>query len=172
MAFFQASLLTSFLVGIGKLFAGRLRPNFNNLVTEINTERMSYPSGHTAYSFAVMVVFSLFFANQFQIFITNKRNPFVSIFVIFVIPFMMASTVAISRTRDYYHDFSDINAGCIIGLLSGSLSYYSTFPITGKYPTVPRALLYEIEKRESGMFEDCRTNLVSAERADKETINQ
>lgn len=54
-----------------------------------------------------------------------------------------AFAIAITRTRDYHHNFSDINAGMAIGFLSALVGYHLNFyPLTSKRCYLPINRLY------------------------------
>lgn len=44
-----------------------------------------------------------------------------------IAPFIIAGVIAISRTRDYHHNFDDIVAGSLIGIIFTILAYVSKF---------------------------------------------
>ena len=51
--------------------------------------------------------------------------------LITVLPIFLAFLVAISRTRDYRHNFSDVLAGMIIGVFSAVFGYFLHYPGLG-----------------------------------------
>ena len=44
-----------------------------------------------------------------------------------VLPLLMAGIIVVTRTRDYYHNFSDVIAGSLIGMLSSVIVYFAKF---------------------------------------------
>lgn len=162
IVYIESSLLSAALTVFGKYFAGRLRPNFLARIESpelIPGGKLSYPSGHTSFSFACSTSLSLFLSVQCSIYDAKSKNVLFKTIVFVIFPFMIASLVAISRTRDYYHDFSDINAGAIIGILSGILGYNSVFPsITHDKKKIPRYLINIYRKP---LFADAETTLCS-----------
>ncbi|ELP87979.1 phosphatidic acid phosphatase type 2 domain containing protein 1B, putative [Entamoeba invadens IP1] len=122
-----AAILTAFMfVQGGKIYAGRPRPNMYELVAR-GDERdawKSFPSGHSAASFNGFGYFSLYVAGELRVF---SDKPEMWRLIPVIVPFILAGIIVISRTRDYYHNFSDIIAGSIIGLFSAIIGYFAKF---------------------------------------------
>ena len=74
--------------------------------------RMSFPSGHSSISFGSMVPMCFFLA--IEVFEPIKYRCVFRL-IASCIPIILAFTIAISRTRDQRHHFSDILAGSVIG---------------------------------------------------------
>lgn len=134
----QALVVHFIFVDTMKVYAGRLRPDFLNRLriagysdpgtglmqymcsesmsnSQLRDGHLSFPSGHSSTSFGSMVPLCLFLAY-------HLRPWFYGCFIRFVIcitPLYLAFFVAISRTRDNRHNFSDILAGGLIGALAG-----------------------------------------------------
>jgi diacylglycerol diphosphate phosphatase/phosphatidate phosphatase len=117
------------------LYAGRLRPHFlAALATEdpavVRVGRLAYPSGHAAYSMTGLAVISLHLWGRLGTFSSRPqstaRNSF-GVFLLTVAPLHVAVFVAVSRVVDFKHDFSDINAGMALGLLSAAVCYHLNF---------------------------------------------
>eukprot|EP01062_Namystynia_karyoxenos_P073428 TRINITY_DN70226_c0_g1_i1.p1 TRINITY_DN70226_c0_g1~~TRINITY_DN70226_c0_g1_i1.p1 ORF type:complete len:327 (+),score=83.94 TRINITY_DN70226_c0_g1_i1:74-982(+) len=123
-----------------KTLAGRLRPDFmarlrlggalggasegpvswqascNNHHSIVLEGRRSFPSGHSSLSFAAWGTVALLAGSGFQRAGGAPRaacQPLAAL--AWVLP---ACFIAVSRTRDYRHDFVDITAGALIGLCS------------------------------------------------------
>ncbi|CAD7698799.1 unnamed protein product [Ostreobium quekettii] len=94
---------------------------------DIAAGRLAYPSGHTAYSFATMTVVAWYLVGKLDLFHATHRGQFV-VGVVPLIPVGIASYIGLSRTLDYVHDFSDINAGGLIGLACGTYAYFLNYP--------------------------------------------
>jgi len=135
----ESIALELFLCNILKPFAGRYRPRYLALAAEASTSqeewegRVSYPSGHSGTAFSTMFYCTLYLLGKTRAFSSSGRYGggaagrfgFV---VISILPTLGAFMIAITRTRDYMHNFSDINAGAIIGILCSSLGYFTVYP--------------------------------------------
>lgn len=119
-----------FIVTCYKSFAGRYRPNYFALVAAGEDEldgRRSFPSGHSATSFAGLFYLSLWLAGKLRLFHPNKSGETWKILVCFA-PAFAAFFIAITRTRDYYHNFSDIIAGSDLGIIAAIIGYFCVYP--------------------------------------------
>lgn len=141
---------------IGKVFAGRQRPNYIAFLTENSLsvgdkdewdERKSFPSGHSAVIFNGMTWLSLYLAAKLRA-LTPNGGEYWKIFIV-GIPQITAWLIAISRTRDYHHDFDDVLAGSLIGLLWTFPAYLCYFPL----PTDPACHLPKTRARHPVVFD-------------------
>eukprot|EP00128_Syssomonas_multiformis_P001089 Colp12_sorted_trinity150504_noHs@21668 len=110
-----------------KVAAGRYRPDWLSRFakqTMLRDGHLSFPSGHSSISFCVAVFIALYLSGKLGIFRGKTRGSFWRVFIAILIPFGFAWFVAVSRTRDYRHNFSDVLAGACIGLVSGALGYF------------------------------------------------
>ena len=146
--------LTSVLNDPLKMYAGRLRPDFlarleaagynrtfPNPATfdycSLNTDhtlrdgRQSFPSGHSSYSFAAMVLTSILLFNRLRVF--SRTDWKLGTMVVSLSPLVLCFIVAISRTRDNRHHFTDIAAGAALGTFSAFLSFFMHFTYSDKY---------------------------------------
>eukprot|EP01134_Creolimax_fragrantissima_P000810 CFRG0810T1 len=136
----EGIILTEAATVAAKLTAGRYRPDWigrvkkQNFVEDVvdycsvealNAGRKSFPSGHSSMSFAAATVLSLYIAGKLKVF--SERQGHVWKLLVVMLPFIPASYVAISRTRDYYHDFDDICAGAAIGIIISSCCYFLNY---------------------------------------------
>ncbi|GET87752.1 hypothetical protein, unknown function [Leishmania tarentolae] len=129
-------------VTLSKLYAGRLRPDFlSRLVREGITEdswadmtsdarcraaregRLSFPSGHSSTAFSGYVPPCMYLMGLFR----TLKGGRLWLVGVSLLPLILPFTVAISRTRDYRHDFDDILAGSICGAVPGVLSVVINF---------------------------------------------
>lgn len=113
-----ALILSGIIVQILKRIFTRSRPYWilKNLNTYgIDLRDYSFPSGHSAASFAVAVIIALNF-------------PKISIVVI-----MLALLIAISRIYLAVHYPTDVAAGIIIGIVSSLLVNYKLYPLINLY---------------------------------------
>jgi membrane-associated phospholipid phosphatase len=139
LALLESSVLASFATGIGKQFGGRHRPNYLALVpygksAEIEG-RKSFPSGHASSIFTGMCFLAMWLAGRIGVFRADRSGEFWKMLVA-MSPLGVAFLVALSRTRDGFHNFSDIAAGAFIGILSAVANYLSTFSIATGTPKV------------------------------------
>jgi len=112
------------------VLVGRHRPNWYQLVeadpAHVNHGKLSYPSGHSAYSFACMTVLCLFLFGKLKVF--HRSDLQLLHMLLAMLPVCLATFIAISRLMDYHHNFSDVNAGIFIGLSSAILAYHLNYP--------------------------------------------
>lgn len=141
-----AILITAVLTDSIKDAVGRPRPDFywrcfpqgnptyNNVTGEvqcygehsvIKEGHKSFPSGHTSWSFAGLGFLSLYLAGKLQLF--NRRGH-VGKLAIVIAPLLVAMLVGLSRVDDYWHHWSDVFGGAIIGLTMAALCYHHLFP--------------------------------------------
>lgn len=141
-----------------KVYAGRLRPDFlarlrREGLSEASVDvdwcaagkggRVSFPSGHSAISFAAFVPFSFYVLHNLGVF----RRSGVSLWCIVVglLPQILPITVAVSRTRDNRHNFDDILAGSLIGIASALIALGANWATNHKSgQLVPRLPIREI----------------------------
>lgn len=119
-----------FCVNCYKTFAGRYRPHYIARVAAGVEEldgRRSFPSGHSAASFAGLFYLTLWLAGKLRLFHPSRAGETWKIVVCFA-PTFAAFFIALTRTRDYYHNFSDIIAGSDIGIISALIGYFCMFP--------------------------------------------
>lgn len=108
---------------------GRYRPDWFARMREgmsAKDGRMAYPSGHAAYSMFAMTLVTCYLIGKFQLFSHSSKGCFAKA-LLAVAPVAFATWVAVTRAANYKHDFSDINAGCFIGLASGIFAYFLNF---------------------------------------------
>jgi membrane-associated phospholipid phosphatase len=118
------------------VYSGRPRPHFLAAMATGDPDRMrvarlAYPSGHAAYSMTGLAVITLHVWGRLGTFSGSRpqsaaRNSF-GVFLLTLLPLAVAVFVAVSRTVDYKHDFSDINVGMGLGLLSAAACYHLNF---------------------------------------------
>lgn len=143
-----------------KVYAGRLRPDF---LTRLRKEgyrrrdrknrsidwckvglksRVSFPSGHSTTAFACFTPISFYVAHCIKLCKRNRRDvlfsPYIKLIIV-LLPLTVPIMVAISRTRDYRHNFDDILAGTCIGVACAfftSFVYFRVNTITGRFVPV------------------------------------
>ncbi|EDR25069.1 phosphatidic acid phosphatase type 2 domain-containing protein 1A, putative [Entamoeba dispar SAW760] len=111
-----------------KLFAGRPRPHFYSRLSEhpeqVKSVYQSFPSGHSSSISNGMTFCTLLLAGQMKIFASSQESWKL---LVVSLPSIVAIFIMITRTRDYYHNFSDIIGGGIIGFFTTLLFYCSKF---------------------------------------------
>jgi diacylglycerol diphosphate phosphatase/phosphatidate phosphatase len=136
-----AALTWTYLItAIGKLYCGRLRPDYEARVDDMDRvvdAMQSFPSGHSSMSFASMTFLFLYLSGKFGTF--HADGGHVVRFALSIWPLFVSSLISMSRTRDYHHNFSDILAGALIGLGFGSAAYAMYyFPVTSPHSAIPK----------------------------------
>jgi len=109
---------------------GRHRPCWYEIIaanpSDARHAKLSYPSGHAAYTFASMTVLSMFLLGKMRVF--HRSDLQLVYLVAALLPAFVATFVAISRLMDYHHNFSDINAGAFIGMVTAVFGYHLNYP--------------------------------------------
>jgi len=127
----MAWAVTNFAVTCIKLATGRPRPNYGSSAPQgtlgSNDSRSSFPSGHAALAFSSMVFVSLYIAGKLKIF-KNHDGSVVAKACLVLLPIAIAILIAVSRVIDYHHDFSDIQAGAMLGAGIGAFAYFLWYP--------------------------------------------
>ena len=124
---FVAAISTWFMICEGgKKYAGRPRPNMVAYAQQgkENDAWKSFPSAHSAAAFCGFTFLSLYIAGELKVF---SKRPQLWRLIPVIIPFFLAGIVVLTRTRDYYHNFSDVVAGSLIGMFSSILCYVAKF---------------------------------------------
>ncbi|MBA0787276.1 hypothetical protein Gotri_027135 [Gossypium trilobum] len=85
----------------------------------------SFPSGHTSWSFAGLCFLSLYLSGKLRAF---NRGGNVSKLCIVIFPVLAAVLVGISRVDDYWHHWTDVFAGALIGTSMAAFCYLQFFP--------------------------------------------
>eukprot|EP01107_Rhizomastix_libera_P002609 TRINITY_DN1454_c0_g1_i2.p1 TRINITY_DN1454_c0_g1~~TRINITY_DN1454_c0_g1_i2.p1 ORF type:complete len:220 (-),score=46.37 TRINITY_DN1454_c0_g1_i2:67-726(-) len=134
----QVVLVTLFATEVGKLMAGRPRPDFLDRLDENNDDIwQSFPSGHSSFAFATMLYTAQLIAGKLKTYSTD--GAFWKYVITFLFP-LASFMVAISRTRDYHHHFSDILGGSVVGIVCSlslyHLQYHSLFAINSNLPKI------------------------------------
>jgi diacylglycerol diphosphate phosphatase/phosphatidate phosphatase len=139
MGIFVTEMLTMMFTNAFKLYAGRLRPDFlarckpditgmctSTNLSDVRDGRLSFPSGHSSTSFGAMVFLSCYLFGKFKIFTHNGGQLWKVL--IAISPIFVSGFIAISRTRDYHHNFDDILAGTVLGVAMGLIGYHINYP--------------------------------------------
>lgn len=152
-----ATGIETFVTALLKIYAGRLRPDylarlaaagytaststipnpledpqyFCDLMSahpELKEGRLSFPSGHSSTSFAVFVMLTFFFFAHLRPF--ARQSSLTRLFIC-LLPLSVSLLCAVSRTRDFKHNFSDIVAGAIIGSTAACIAFTGSFRQVG-----------------------------------------
>jgi len=110
-----------------KLSVGRYRPDYNAITNNGIDARLSFPSGHSSASFSSAVYMSLYIIGKLRVY-RQTSGSMVSKMAIVLIPLVISTYVAVSRTVDYHHNFSDILAGSLLGAGLGMSFYFMHYP--------------------------------------------
>lgn len=130
-------VITIFITEVIKHSVGRHRPNYEQLVQVDEREaNLSFPyvftfpftssSGHSSFSFSAMVFLSLYLNGKMHTYGKECGSLLKALFG--VLPVALAATVAISRTIDFHHNFSDIIAGSLLGTGISFFVYFLYYP--------------------------------------------
>ncbi|KAG5415812.1 hypothetical protein IGI04_003379 [Brassica rapa subsp. trilocularis] len=92
----------------------------------------SFPSGHTSWSFAGLTFLACYLSGKIKVF--DRRGHVAKLCLVFL-PILVAVLIGISRVDDYWHHWTDVFAGTIIGTFVASFSYLHFFslPIRRKW---------------------------------------
>jgi membrane-associated phospholipid phosphatase len=121
-----------------KYAAGRYRPNWVAIELDGTDGRLSCPSGHSSNAFAGMLFLVLYLHGKFRIYSEGHTSSFAKS-ILLASPLSIAFFVALSRTIDYHHNYSDIIAGAMVGV---GVAYYTYFlyypPLSDKHCDLPK----------------------------------
>jgi len=157
LSYTLAAIACGVITGIGKIMAGRPRPDFFNrcfplipiddtvavrnkvatltnltLVCDgdadlIKEGRKSFPSGHSSQAFCTFGFMAFYVWGKTLAY--ARKGQLSSWRFIAGWPLMCAAlAVAISRTQDYRHHWEDVTVGSILGLVSAYLCYRLYYP--------------------------------------------
>jgi len=162
---FGFTYLFTFII---KLSVGRYRPYYGPGHEDYES-RLSFPSGHSSVSFSSAVFMSLYIAAKLRVY-RQASGSMVSKMMIVFIPLVIATFIAVSRTVDYHHNFSDILAGSLLGAGMGFTFYFMHYPsVLSERCAVPKSHhLDQMMKRKS---REMKTVKVEKEEVVKETIS-
>jgi len=130
LGFAETISLTTLFTDSIKYSAGRYRPNWgqmSSLPQYVIEGRLSFPSGHTSLSFAAMTFASLYLSGKGHIF-TARGGQLWKVLICIVFPQSIAWSIAVSRTRDYWHEFADILGGAMLGSCWAVVCYFLHYP--------------------------------------------
>ncbi|KAG2271564.1 hypothetical protein Bca52824_066119 [Brassica carinata] len=112
----------------------------------------SFPSGHTSWSFAGLTFLAWYLSGKIKVF--DRRGHVAKLCLVFL-PILVAVLIGITRVDDYWHHWTDVFAGAIIGIFFSSLSYLHFFPYpfddNGWAPHAYFRMLAESSRRDTTM---------------------
>jgi membrane-associated phospholipid phosphatase len=139
----EAIVCSTLVVELSKKYVGRLRPSaFVRMASPALPQdwNQSWPSGHAATAFCGLGYLALYLSGKLGIFSgaglrarvpprggDQFRGSFPLMLLAVGLPLGAAIFIACSRIVDYAHDFSDINAGAIVGALGAVIGYHLNF---------------------------------------------
>ncbi|KAG7390555.1 DNA repair endonuclease XPF [Phytophthora pseudosyringae] len=173
LALAQSASMSELLTEFTKNLTGRFRPSFHdmcgwqydvvwdgvaNLCTDAAGDkegRKSFPSGHASFAWSTMLVLTLYILGRSRL---NCRNRSESAMrggrkmlklVLCFMPSFVAAWVAITRSIDNWHHYSDILAGSIIGAVSACVAYSYNYGSVFSWDSagVPRQECHARERR-------------------------
>ncbi|KAL2333012.1 hypothetical protein Fmac_014225 [Flemingia macrophylla] len=145
-----SSLITGVITDSIKDAVGRPRPNFfhrcfpdnipvfdeetgdvicNGIKAVIKEGYKSFPSGHTSWSFAGLGFLSWYLSGKIRVF---DRRGHIGKLCLVLLPLLVAALVGVTRVDDYWHHWTDVFAGGLIGLTVSTICYLLLFP----FPTL------------------------------------
>ncbi|POM62392.1 Phosphatidic acid phosphatase [Phytophthora palmivora] len=147
LALAQAASMSELLTEFTKNLTGRFRPSFHDMcgwqydvvwdgVTNLCTDpvgekegRKSFPSGHASFAWSTMLVLTLYLLGRSRVNCKTRSDSAMRggrkmlKLVLCFVPSFVAAWVAITRSIDNWHHYSDILAGSIIGAISACVAY-------------------------------------------------
>ncbi|TKY47197.1 lipid phosphate phosphatase 4 [Spatholobus suberectus] len=106
----------------------------------------SFPSGHTSWSFAGLGFLSWYLSGKVRVF---DRRGHIGKLCLVLLPLLIAALVGITRVDDYWHHWTDVFTGGLLGLTVASICYLLLFPFpTLSHGWAPHAFLHMIRERE------------------------
>ncbi|XP_064549726.1 phospholipid phosphatase 5 isoform X2 [Drosophila montana] len=101
--------------------------NCTGIPSVINEGRKSFPSGHSSFAFASFGFVTYYVGAKLHAFDARGRGHTWRLFIA-IMPLIVATLVAVSRTCDYHHHWQDVVVGALIGLATGYISYRQYYP--------------------------------------------
>ncbi|PXF50119.1 PA-phosphatase related-family protein [Gracilariopsis chorda] len=138
LALFESNVITILLTSVFKSVAGRPRPYFSsvcesyaenveNLCTghpsAVREARKSFPSGHSSLVFSAATFTFLYLVHGLRLGEASTSAGLAKM-IVALLPLVGAGLIAVSRTIDYHHHFSDIVAGTALGAFIASFVFW------------------------------------------------
>ncbi|CAD6991741.1 unnamed protein product [Ceratitis capitata] len=96
-------------------------------IRQISEGRKSFPSGHASFAFVGFGFIAIYVCAKLHAMSARGRGQSWRL-CISVLPLILATLIAVSRTCDYHHHWEDVTAGSIIGLMCVYLVYRQYYP--------------------------------------------
>ncbi|CAN8077348.1 unnamed protein product [Agarophyton chilense] len=125
----ESNVITMLITTVFKVIAGRPRPYFSSVCESyapdvenlcvgheraVRESRKSFPSGHSSLSFSAATFVFLYLVHRLRI--SEAGTPArLGRMVLSILPLIGAGLIAVSRTIDYHHHYSDVVAGTALG---------------------------------------------------------
>lgn len=121
--------LTLLITAAIKVFVGEPRPCFyamamydpvtgtcNASAARCKDSRVSFPSGHSSFSFCAFAYLAMHFNHRFFPSLSKLLRSTYTPVLIAWMPLVAAFLIASTRLRDYRHHYADVVGGAVIGL--------------------------------------------------------
>jgi len=121
--------LVYFLSDVIKVTAGRQRPDYFAMIAAGMTTdaKQSFVSGHSSFSFAAFTFLSFYICGKLHIYSNGNGTSSIKL-IPCILPLVLSSSIAITRTIDYHHNYSDILAGAVLGVGIAFPIYFCFYP--------------------------------------------
>ena len=102
--------------------------------SDIIQAALSFPSGHSSFSFCSMLFIALYIRRWLQL----EEGRYLTIFsAIAASPLILSTWVAITRVRNRWHNYDDISVGAVIGILCALITWYN-YVLSGRDNPPPK----------------------------------
>ncbi|XP_074330888.1 putative lipid phosphate phosphatase 4 [Apium graveolens] len=85
----------------------------------------SFPSGHSSWSFAGLGFLGLYLSGKIRAF--DRRGHAAKLCIV-ILPYLLAALVGVSRVDDYWHHWTDVFSGALLGIIVSTTCYLLLFP--------------------------------------------
>jgi len=173
--------INGFITDVIKITVGRPRPDFfyrcfpdgqitddltctNPNLRDVLQGRKSFPSGHASFAFLSFSFVAFYFMGKCNIFNEEGRGSGTKLSFC-LSPLIVAALIAISRTCDYHHHYTDVLVGSVLGLAISYLCYRQYYPpldalnCSKPYPTKELVPKKVDETEEQGSESETKTLL-------------
>jgi len=149
LGFAEANILTIFINTVLKRVTSRYRPFYSTVAAAAATSssssallraKLGFPSGHASTAFCSMLFVSLYLAGKTRLFSKHSHSiPFKFPRLLLVAsPLLLATLIAVSRTMDYHHFYTDIVTGALLGIVVALVCYFVHYSsLFGKHSHLP-----------------------------------
>ncbi|WOG92734.1 hypothetical protein DCAR_0312009 [Daucus carota subsp. sativus] len=85
----------------------------------------SFPSGHSSWSFPCLGFPVLYLSGKIKAF--DRRGHAAKLCIV-LFPYLVAALVGVSRVDDYWHHWTDVFSGALLGIVVSTICYVLLFP--------------------------------------------